>query len=73
MRLAVVQVDAWCRGSAQSSRRFRTCNSTGLMRPASTGGLAEVSGLRFVANHLDVVPVRTNDESRMVFPAVVRA
>src|SRR5713226_2170486 len=29
--------------------------------------------LRFVANHLDVVPVRTNDESCVVVRVVVRA
>ena len=30
-------------------------------------------GLGFVANHFDVVPVRTNDESRVVVRVVVRA
>src|SRR5215470_10046383 len=30
-------------------------------------------GLGFVANHFDVVPVRTNDESRIVVRVVVRA
>src|SRR5258705_956274 len=30
-------------------------------------------GLGFVANHLDVVPVRTNDESCIVVRVVVRA
>ena len=30
-------------------------------------------GLRFVADHFDVVPVRTNDESRIVVRMVVRA
>src|SRR6202795_1172661 len=30
-------------------------------------------GLGFVANHFDVVPVRTNDKSRIVVRVVVRA
>jgi len=30
-------------------------------------------GLGFVANHFDVVPVRTNDESRIVVRVVARA
>ena len=33
----------------------------------------EGSGLGFVANHFDVVPVRTNDESCIVVRVVVRA
>ena len=34
--------------------------------------MIEVLGLRFVANHFDVVPVRTNDESCIVVGVVVR-
>ena len=30
-------------------------------------------GLGFVANHFDVVPVRTNDESRIVVRVIFRA
>ena len=33
----------------------------------------EGSGLGFVADHFDVVPVRTNDESRIVVGVVARA
>ena len=33
----------------------------------------EASGLGFVANHFDVVPVRTDDESCIVVPVVMRA
>ena len=32
-----------------------------------------MSGFRFMANHFNVVPIRTNDESRVVFAAVVRS
>jgi hypothetical protein len=34
---------------------------------------AEGSGLGFVADHFDVVPVRTNDESGIVVSVVARA
>jgi hypothetical protein len=33
----------------------------------------EGSGFGFVAHHFDVVPVRTNDESRIVVRVVMRA
>src|SRR5687768_3976404 len=38
-----------------------------------SGPSMERSGLGFVANHFDVVPVRTNDKSCIVVRVVVRA
>ena len=42
-------------------------------KPACGRPLMEGLGIGFVANHFDVVPVRTNDESCIVVRVVVRA
>ena len=52
------------------TNRLRLATSGRLViPPPSIEGL----GLGFVANHFDVVPVRTNDESCIVIRVIVRA
>jgi hypothetical protein len=62
---------------ADTRRRFPEAvarPSSILVTSAPTGGsLSEGLGLWFVANHFDVVPVRTNDESGVVVRVVLRA
>src|ERR1700676_3816242 len=59
---AIVTPKRFFRGAAASGR-------SPLVDVPSMEGL----GLGFVANHFDVVPVRTNDESCIVVRVVVRA
>ena len=47
-------------------------NTLKLYRNGAVGFIAWL-GLGFVANHFDVVPVRTDDESRVVVRVVLRA
>ncbi len=52
--------------------RLRGPESSGWL-PSIPRGRHHHSGLGFVANHFDVVPVRTNDESCIVVRVVARA
>src|SRR5690606_25698949 len=67
------------RGGRQAARRQGligpeggAASRVGAVLPAAASAM-EGSGLGFVADHLDIVPVRADDESRVVVRVVLRA